>query len=116
MSLFDWNSVPREVMTPLLTRQVIHTPLFTVARLDMKAGAVVPVHSHHNEQITTVQSGCLRFLLDGGPVLVSGGQVMTLAAHEKHGVEVVADSVAVDFFTPRREDWISGDDAYLRKG
>jgi unsaturated pyranuronate lyase len=25
------------------------------------------------------------------------------------------DSMAVDLFTPQREDWIRGDDAYLRK-
>jgi len=25
------------------------------------------------------------------------------------------DSAAMDIFTPRREDWISGDDAYLRR-
>lgn len=103
-------------MTPLLTRQVIHTALMTVSRLEMKAGAVVPVHSHHNEQITTVQSGSLRFLLKDGPVIVSAGQVLTLAPHETHGVEVLEDSVAIDLFTPRREDWISGDDAYLRGG
>jgi hypothetical protein len=25
------------------------------------------------------------------------------------------DTVVTDLFTPRREDWISGDDAYLRR-
>ncbi len=32
-----------------------------------------------------------------------------------HSVEALEDSVAVDLFSPRREDWIRGDDAYLRK-
>jgi hypothetical protein len=30
-------------------------------------------------------------------------------------VEVIQESVAVDVFAPVREDWIRGDDAYLRK-
>jgi hypothetical protein len=30
-------------------------------------------------------------------------------------VEVLEESVAVDVFAPVREDWIRGDDAYLRK-
>jgi hypothetical protein len=31
-----------------------------------------------------------------------------------HSVEALADSLAVDLFSPAREDWIRGDDAYLR--
>jgi hypothetical protein len=30
-------------------------------------------------------------------------------------VEALEDTVALDIFTPAREDWISGDDAYLRR-
>jgi hypothetical protein len=30
-------------------------------------------------------------------------------------VEALEDSLATDLFTPAREDWIRGDDAYLRK-
>jgi len=29
-------------------------------------------------------------------------------------VEALEDSLAVDLFSPPREDWIRGDDAYLR--
>jgi hypothetical protein len=29
-------------------------------------------------------------------------------------VEALEDSVVLDAFSPRREDWIRGDDAYLR--
>jgi quercetin dioxygenase-like cupin family protein len=31
-----------------------------------------------------------------------------------HRVEALEDSVVFDVFAPRREDWIRGDDAYLR--
>jgi len=32
-----------------------------------------------------------------------------------HSVEALEDCVALDLFSPRREDWLRGDDAYLRK-
>ena len=32
-----------------------------------------------------------------------------------HMVEALEDSVATDVFAPVREDWIRGDDAYLRQ-
>lgn len=101
-------------MHSLLTRQVIHTASMTIARLSLKAGSVVPVHSHHNEQVSMVESGLLKFLLPDGEVLVGPGQVLELKPHLPHGVEVVEDSEVMDLFTPRREDWIQGDDAYLR--
>jgi len=43
------------------------------------------------------------------------GDVMPLAPHVPHWVEALEDTVAVDVFSPAREDWIRGDDAYLRK-
>ena len=84
--------------------------------LQMRAGCTVPVHSHENEQVSMVLSGRLRFLLDGGAEEVGPGQVMRLAPNERHGVEVLEDSVVIDLFSPPREDWIRGDDAYLRRG
>jgi hypothetical protein len=30
-------------------------------------------------------------------------------------VEALEDTVVLDIFTPAREDWIRGDDAYLRR-
>ena len=110
-----WAEIPREELNAKLVRQAIHTAQMTVARLEMKAGGAVPSHSHHNAQFTMVQSGSLKFLLaDGAEVIVGAGQTLELPPHVPHGVEVLEDSIVIDLFTPRRDDWISGDDAYLR--
>ncbi|MBI5280730.1 MAG: cupin domain-containing protein [Candidatus Solibacter usitatus] len=114
MKPLNWNDIPSEQMNPRLARRVIHTGSMTIARLSLKAGALVPLHSHHNEQVTMVESGLLKFLLPGGEVLVGPGQVLELPPQLQHGVEVLEDSQVTDLFTPRREDWIHGDDAYLR--
>lgn len=111
----DWSKAGREQMNPLLVRQVYHAELYTIARLEMKAGARVPVHEHSNEQVTTVLTGRLRFTVAGHEIDVAAGESLALAANEPHGVEVLEDSVALDVFTPRREDWIRGDDAYLKR-
>jgi len=111
---FDWNEVQREELNPKLVRQAIHTGQMTIARLELKAGGVVPAHSHHNEQVSMVVSGKLKFSLDDGEVIVGPGQVLELKPHVRHGVEVLEDCVVIDLFTPPREDWIKGEDAYLR--
>jgi len=111
----DWSEAPREAMNERVTRQVVHTALFTIARLELKAGAMVPVHAHENEQVTTVLSGCLRFTIAGAQLDLPAGHSLAIAPMEPHGVEVVGDTVALDLFSPPREDWIRGDDAYLRR-
>lgn len=114
MPLHVWDQIPVEQMNPLVTRQAMHSGHMTVARLSLKAGAVVPEHHHQNEQISMVVEGRLRFVLGGLPTLVTGGQMLEIPPNVPHSVEALEDSVAVDLFTPRREDWIRGDDAYLR--
>jgi len=46
--------------------------------------------------------------------VLAAGQSLVIAGHRPHGVEALEDSVVLDVFAPRREDWIRGDDAYLR--
>jgi len=115
MKLHDWDSVPVEPMNALVGRQVIHTGGMTIAHIYLKAGAVVPRHSHPNEQVSLVRSGRLRFVFDDGERIVVAGQVMEIAPGLPHLVEALEDSVALDLFNPPRQDWISGDDAYLRQ-
>ena len=97
-----------------MRRQALHTTQMTIARLQLARGAKVQPHCHHNEQVSMVESGCLKFLLDHEEVLVGPGQLLVLRPNQSHGVEVLEDSVVIDLFSPRREDWIRGDDAYLR--
>jgi quercetin dioxygenase-like cupin family protein len=115
MKLHQWDTIEREQLNPHLVRQVIHGDQITVARLYLKKGAIVPRHSHANEQITVLQAGKLRFVFDHGETILEAGQALQIPGHEPHLVESLEDSVAMDLFSPVREDWIRGDDAYLRK-
>jgi quercetin dioxygenase-like cupin family protein len=110
-----WIDVPTEQMNPDLARQVIHAERVTIARLYLRKGAVVPRHSHANEQITLLQEGRLRFQFDDAEFTIEGGEAMPIPPAAPHLVEALADSVALDIFAPVREDWIRGDDAYLRR-
>src|SRR5512143_1242697 len=115
MKLHVWDNIPIEPMNDLVGRQVIHTGGMTVANIFLKKGAVVPRHSHPNEQVSIIRSGRLRFVFDDGEKVVEGGQVVEIAPDLPHLVEALEDSIALDLFNPPRQDWISGDDAYLRR-
>ena len=114
MELRDWNNVEKEALSPGIARQVIHTERMTVARIFLDRGVTVPAHAHENEQLTMLEQGRLRFTTDGVEQIVEAGQTLRIPPHARHQVEALEDSRATDFFSPRREDWIRGDDAYLR--
>jgi quercetin dioxygenase-like cupin family protein len=86
-----------------------------VAEIELRKDAVVPEHSHVNEQVTVLKKGALLFRIEGQEIVLRAGEVLEIPPHAPHSVEALEDSVAIDIFAPRREDWISGDDAYLRK-
>jgi quercetin dioxygenase-like cupin family protein len=101
-------------LNPLLQRQFVVGQEIMVARVLLKKGCIVPEHSHHNEQLTYILEGALKFRIDGRDIVVNAGEVLCIPAHMPHQAEALADTVDLDVFTPPRADWISGTDQYLR--
>jgi quercetin dioxygenase-like cupin family protein len=115
MKVHRWGSIPLEKLSATTTRQAIHAANLTVARFHLLQGAVVPEHRHPSEQITFLQQGKLRITLGGEVCVLEAGEMLEIPPNVPHSVEVLDESVAVDVFAPLREDWIRGDDAYMRK-
>jgi quercetin dioxygenase-like cupin family protein len=105
MTHYDWNSVKEEHLNPLIRRKAIHSGSMTIARLELSKDANVPEHSHHNEQITMVERGALKFAIDGGHKVVRGGETLVIPPHVSHGVVALEDTVVFDVFAPSRDDW-----------
>ena len=117
-TLHSWNSIPKQEVTAGLLRQFVTASRVTVAKFEMARGCVVPSHSHENEQVSYVISGALQFNV-GGPggdvVVVRAGELLQIPPHVPHGVEVLDDAHVIDIFTPIRQDWIDGTDAYFKR-
>ena len=114
MPYYNWDLLEEEALNPLLGRKMIHGQNMTVARIRLRKGAMVPTHSHPQEQISMLESGALRFTLSGEERILRAGDALVIPPHAQHMVEALEDSLATDLFAPLREDWIRGDDAYLR--
>lgn len=89
-----------------------------IARMEFEDGFEVPWHSHHNEQITEVQEGILRFWFDDNDTDytdLSAGDVMIIPPNRRHKALMIGKVRETDTFAPPRQDWIDGSDGYLRK-
>ena len=109
-----WSSVALDQLNPLINRQFVVGQEIMVARVLLKKGAIVPLHSHHNEQVTYILEGALKFWIDGKVIVVNAGEVLTIPRHMPHKAEALEDTVDLDVFNPPRADWIKGTDTYLR--
>jgi quercetin dioxygenase-like cupin family protein len=116
LKYIPWNSVELEDLNPLLQRQFVVGQEIMLARVLMKKGCIVPLHSHHNEQLTYILEGALKFWIDGKEIVVNAGEVLTIPPHMPHKAEALEDTVDLDVFNPPRADWINKTDQYLRGG
>ena len=110
-----WDDIPAEQINPTISRRYITADRVTVARFELKRGAVVPQHAHENEQVSYIISGALKFVFDGRDIVVRGGEVLQIAPNVPHAAEAVEDTVAIDVFSPIRQDWIDKTDSYFRR-
>lgn len=116
---YRWDDLPREPLTALLARRFITAEKVMVAQIFLKKGCVVPRHAHPNEQVSCILEGRLRFWIGAGGEeerLVAAGEVLAIPSNLPHKVEALEDSLALDIFSPPRQDWLDGTDAYLRQG
>ena len=113
---FRIDQMEQEELNPLISRSLISGERVMLAHVYLKKGAVVPKHSHDNEQITYVIDGALKFWIgdDGEELVVASGEVLHIPSNVPHKAEALEDTLDVDVFSPPREDWLTGTDDYLR--
>jgi len=102
------NDVPMETLAPGITRQVVHGTQSTFSRWALRAGTSVPLHHHVNEQITWIISGRAEVLSGGQTHELQAGEIMVFAPNVEHAFTFLEDTVAIDLFSPARQDWIVG--------
>ncbi len=115
--LWSWEDVELERMAGTITRRFVTSSKLMIAQVTLPKGNIVPAHRHHNEQVTYMISGTLRFLFgeeQDEEVIISAGEVLFIPGDLLHSAEALEDTFELDVFNPPRADWIDGTDAYLR--
>jgi quercetin dioxygenase-like cupin family protein len=113
-----WDDVPREKVTDKLDRKLITGDSMMLAHVFLQKGAVVPRHSHHNEQFTYIIEGALRFRIgENGEeeIVVKAGEVLHIPSNVFHEAEALEDTLDMDIFSPPRQDWLDHTDTYFHK-
>jgi quercetin dioxygenase-like cupin family protein len=111
-----WKNVEHEKLNDLIDREMVVGNKLMLARVFLKKGAHVPEHHHHNEQVTYIMEGALKFAIDGKEIVVRAGEVLCIPSNMPHEAWALEDTLDLDVFDPPREDWLNKTDGYLRHG
>jgi len=115
---FGWTDMPKEKVTDVIDRRLVTGDGMMLAHVYLKKGAIVPRHRHHNEQLTYILEGALRFWIgedEAETVDVRAGEVLHIPSNVWHKAEALEDTLDVDVFNPPREDWLNHTDDYFHR-
>ena len=113
---FAWNDLPKERVTNRVDRRIVCGERTMVAHVYLQQGAIVPRHSHENEQLTYILEGKLRFWVGDDlstSIDVGAGEILHLPSNVPHKAEALEDTLDVDIFSPPRQDWLDHTDTYF---
>lgn len=116
---YRWVDIAKERMSDVIERRFVTAERIMLAQVFLRKGAVVPTHTHESEQVTYIVEGTLRLWLGekgDEEFTVRAGEVLTIPSNVPHRAEALEDTLDVDVFSPPRQDWLEGTDAYLRQG
>jgi quercetin dioxygenase-like cupin family protein len=72
----------------------------------MKKGSSLPKHSHPNEQTGYLVKGKIKLSIGGECFEVFPSDSWAIRSNIEHSAEILEDSIAIEVFTPIREDYL----------
>ena len=95
-----------DILPGIGIKTLVHGEKSLMAKFNLKAGSELPSHSHPYEQIGYLIKGRLRLAI-GGEIREAGpGDSWCIPSGLEHRAEILEDSVALEIFSPVREDYI----------
>ncbi len=114
--ILDINSMEAKAISDGITLRSESGSKGTFGYFVMKKDASVPVHKHVNEQYSFILKGSVRALIGDTTMIIKAGQAVIIPPNLPHSFTSLEEgTIDLDFFAPRREDWINGTADYFKK-
>ena len=98
------NISSREII-PGYHGKLIHAKNMSIAFWDVDEGAVVPEHSHINEQIMQVLEGRFEFTLGKETKVYQPGEIVIIPSQVTHSGKALTPCRLMDIFSPVRQEY-----------
>jgi quercetin dioxygenase-like cupin family protein len=99
------SATPVEMLPGVVRRTLSEGERMMLIEVTLDQGAVVPLHTHPHEQIGYLASGRLLWELGDERRELSAGDSWLVPPNVPHQVTALEPSVAIDVFSPPREEY-----------
>ena len=99
------SDIKERVLANGINGKYVHSDKMTIGHITIKKDAILPSHSHPNEQITQILAGRLQMEIDGLTEILETGDIRIIPSNAIHSAVALADCEVIDTFYPSREDY-----------
>ena len=100
------HSQSKQMLPGVYLSSLVHGDKTLLVEFRFEAGSSLPMHQHPYEQTGYLISGHMRLTIGEQILDVEAGDSWCIPGETPHGAEVIDDSVAVEVFSPVREDYL----------
>lgn len=95
-----------EALAGIRRKTLVHGKETLMVEFRLDRGAILPRHMHPHEQTGYLVSGRLRLSIGTEIRDLCPGDAWCIAGGVEHGAEVLENAVAIEVFSPVREDYL----------
>ncbi len=94
-----------DAMDGIKRKTLVYGENTLLAEFKLKGGKTLPLHAHPQEQTGYLVSGNIILTIAGKPHEMKPGDSWSIPGNVEHGARIIEDSVAIEVFSPVREDY-----------
>ncbi len=94
-----------DVMDGIRRKTLVYGDHMLLTEFKLDGGKTLPSHQHPHEQTGYLVSGHIILTIDGKPHDIKPGSSWSIPGNVEHGARIIEDSVAIEVFSPVREDY-----------
>ena len=96
----------KQALPGIRMKTLVHGEKTLFARFELEAGSLLPRHAHPHEQTGYLVEGKIRLTIGEKTFEAGPGDSWCIPGNTPHNAEIVEDSLAVEVFSPVREDYL----------
>jgi quercetin dioxygenase-like cupin family protein len=87
-------------------KTLVHGDKTLMTKFLLSKGSTMPQHAHPHEQTGYLVKGCIHFWIGTEKYEAQAGDSWCIPGGVEHRVDIIEDSVAIEMFSPVREDYL----------
>lgn len=98
----------KQVFERIKIKTLVYGEKTLLTEFRLKSGSQLPKHSHPHEQTGYLISGRIRLTMGDKIFEAEPGDSWCIPHNVEHCAEILKDSIAIEVFSPVREDYLPG--------